>query len=303
VVVQRRAQVRRRSTAIEYKRLLRHWMRWQLTQPGEPSSTPTLRGARSYIAELRGSSQWTAYSASKALRAWARFLLDDGITEVDVLATLANLAQPETTNTPVAELADIEAMLATCDSETMEGSRDAALISLLRCTGLRRSEVIGLRWDDVDFAANVIHLPPETTKNGRARAVAFDASTRRALRRYRRSVDRRELSRGRDLSSWHNQVWVSKSGLFTASGLTQMLDRRSRQAGVTLPSHAFRRSIAVRWLRSGHPESLLMNVTGWSSPSMVRRYTAAVAVEESIKVQRAMLEAEQAGAQRRLRAV
>jgi integrase len=82
----------------------------------------------------------------------------------------------------------------------------------------------------------------------------------------------------------------------TDSGVSQMIQRRAKQAGVTVTLHSFRRSFAVRWLRSGLPESLLMNVTGWSSPTMIRRYTATVSSELSIEAQRSMLEAEHAAA-------
>ncbi len=185
-------KVRRRSTVDEYVRHLRHWMRWQQAQPIEPSCTPTLRGVREYVAAVRERSAWNAYSATKALKAWSRFLVDDGLVEVDPLATLPNLAQPETTNTPIAELADIAALLDTCDGPSMEDARDAAIISLLRCTGMRRGELIALSWADIDFSDNTVHLRNETVKNGRGRTVAFDVPTRRALRTYRRRVDQRE---------------------------------------------------------------------------------------------------------------
>jgi integrase len=298
-------KVRSRSTVDEYVRHLRHWMRWQQAQPGEPTSIPTLRAARAYIAEVREHSAWNAYGATKSLKAWSRFLVVDGLADVDPLAGLPNLAQPEATRTPVAELDAIQAILDTCDSNSLEGSRDAAIISLLRCTGLRRGELIALEWSDIDFDNNVITLRSSTTKSGKRRVVAFDVITRRALKVYRRRVGQREMDRRRDLTSWTTRVWVSRNGILSATGLSQMLRRRSKIANVDLPSHAFRRSLAVRWLRGGGSEAHLMSVTGWSSSAMVRRYVSAVATQEAIKAQRGLLEAEHLAAQRqsRLRAV
>jgi integrase len=151
-----------------------------------------LRGVRAYIAELREHSEWNAYSATKALKTWSRFLVADGLLESDPLASLPNLEQPETMNVPVAKLDDIQRIIDACD-DTMEGCRDAALICLLRATGMRRGELIALRWSDVDFGTNTVHLRAETTKSGRARALGIDAATRTALRRYRRALDRRGL--------------------------------------------------------------------------------------------------------------
>ena len=81
--------------------------------------------------------------------------------------------------------------------------------------------------------------------------------------------------------------------MLTPTGVSQVLWRRSKLAGVTLPSHAFRRSLAVRWLRGGGSETHLMETVGWSSPAMIKRYVGAVASQEAVKAQRALLEAEQ----------
>jgi integrase len=56
--------------------------------------------------------------------------------------------------------------------------------------------------------------------------------------------------------------------------------------------HAFRRSLAVRWLRARQSETLLMQLTGWSSPRMVARYTARLAQEAALEPQKALQDAE-----------
>ncbi len=88
---------------------------------------------------------------------------------------------------------------------------------------------------------------------------------------------------------------MSVRGELTPNGVTQMLERRSKKAGVTVTAHSFRRSLAMRWLRSGNSEALLMTLVGWSSPRMVSRYVASVATEEALRQQQALLEAEQSG--------
>jgi integrase len=46
-----------------------------------------------------------------------------------------------------------------------------AIIKLLILTGLRREEIGGLRWSEVDLSAGLIQLPPRRTKNGRVHFV------------------------------------------------------------------------------------------------------------------------------------
>ena len=243
-------KVRRQSTCDEYVRHVRHWMAWQATQPSEPSSTPTLRGVSAYVAHLLDRSEWVAYDALKALKAWSRFLEWEGSVDVSPLKGMPNRDQPETTRTPVAELGEIEKLLDTCSGDSLEDSRDSAVICMLRCAGMRRGELIALTWDDIDFTENTVQLRNETVKNGRGRLVAFDVATRRALKVYRRRIDEHEVANMRDLTSWaEGRVWVSRQGFFTGSGFTQMLERRSAAAGVYVTAHSFRRSLAMRWLQ------------------------------------------------------
>jgi integrase len=50
------------------------------------------------------------------------------------------------------------------------------------------------------------------------------------------------------------------------------MKRLGLTAGVDVRSHAFRRSLATRWLRGGGSETLLRAHAGWKSPAMVGRY-------------------------------
>jgi len=225
----RRAQ----STCDEYVRQLRHWMRWQQSQPIEASSTPTLRGVRAYVADLSGRPAWVAYGAVKALKAWSRFLVDDGSADVDALKGLANLEQPETSKTPVATLDEIARLLDTCSGDCLEDARDRAVISLLRCTGMRRGELIQLTWDDIDFREATVHLRNETVKGGKGRTVAFDVATRKALKVYRRRIDSHELSNARDLTSWTQRVWVSRQASSRAAGSRRCWSVALRPLGST----------------------------------------------------------------------
>jgi integrase len=45
------------------------------------------------------------------------------------------------------------------------------VVRLLMLTGQRRMEIGGLRWSEIDFAARVINLPADRTKNGRSHQV------------------------------------------------------------------------------------------------------------------------------------
>jgi integrase/recombinase XerD len=50
--------------------------------------------------------------------------------------------------------------------------------------------------------------------------------------------------------------------------------RRGRECGVEVYPHRFRHHFSHTWLDRGAPEGDLMELNGWTSPQMVRRYGA-----------------------------
>jgi len=55
------------------------------------------------------------------------------------------------------------------------------VVELALLTGMRRGELTGLRWSEVDLRRGVIHLPGARTKNGRSRDVPLNGEARRVL--------------------------------------------------------------------------------------------------------------------------
>ena len=65
-----------------------------------------------------------------------------------------------------------------------------------------------------------------------------------------------------------------RPGPLTASGIYQAVARRGRQCGVEVWPHRFRHHFSHTWLDRGGPEGDLMELNGWTSPQMLRRYGA-----------------------------
>jgi len=60
----------------------------------------------------------------------------------------------------------------------------------------------------------------------------------------------------------------------TANGIYQMIARRGRQCGIAVYPHRFRHHVSRTWLDRGGAEGDLMELNGWTSPQMLRRYGA-----------------------------
>jgi integrase len=67
---------------------------------------------------------------------------------------------------------------------------------------------------------------------------------------------------------------INNRGPMTASGIYQVIARRGEQCGVEVFPHRFRHHFSHTWLDRGGAEGDLMELNGWTSPQMLRRYGA-----------------------------
>jgi integrase len=113
-------------------------------------------------------------------------------------------------------------------------------------------------------------------KGGKGRVVPFGPQTAAAIDRYMRARRTHRLNTAEAL-------WLGGGGrTFSYHGLNLALKRRARAAGIRgFHLHLMRHTAATRWLRAGGSEGGLMAVAGWSTRSMVDRYTGASAAERA----------------------
>ena len=176
--------------------------------------------------------------------------------------------------TPVPTLtdADLHRLVAACEGPTFRDRRDMAVLRLLLDCGLRRTELASLRVSDLDMDQGLVVV----TGKGKTRHVAFGAKTAVALDRYFRTRARHRLAGS-------SSLWLD----LTPSGLYQALRGRAEAVGVTgWHTHRHRHTFAHQWLLARGNEGDLMQIAGWSSPSMLRRYGASAASEGARIAQR-----------------
>lgn len=65
----------------------------------------------------------------------------------------------------------------------LEDNQIGTLVKLLILTGQRRGEIVGLRWEEIDFDRDLICLPGERTKNGKSHEVPMATTVLRCCNR------------------------------------------------------------------------------------------------------------------------
>jgi Phage integrase family len=177
------------------------------------------------------------------------------------------LKPPRVPGKPVAVFTaeDLPRLERACAGRGFAQRRDAALIAVFTATGIRLSELAGIRYDAGDPGRSDVDLwHREITVQGKDRKPRTVKISFRAAR----SLDRYLRVRAGHAQAWRPQLWlgVNNRGPMTASGIYQVTVRRGRQCGIEVFPHRFRHHFSHTWLDHGGAEGDLMELNGWTSP-------------------------------------
>jgi integrase/recombinase XerD len=108
---------------------------------------------RSFFAErTKAFSQGYASNVANAIRVFVRYLIAEGISPPGLDNALPPIASWRDTSLPrFLPSSDIDRVIAACDPSTKEGLRDRAIVLLLVRLGLRASDILRLRLQDLGW--------------------------------------------------------------------------------------------------------------------------------------------------------
>ena len=117
---------------------------------------------------------------------------------------------------------------------------------MLRASGIRLSELAGIRCGDLDLEIREIKVLGKGRKE-RIVKIGYEAA-RRVDRYLRVRAGHEQASR-----SW---LWLGAGnrGPVSAEGIYEMVKRRGKQAGLDVYPHRFRHYFSRTWLDRGGPE-------------------------------------------------
>ncbi len=145
------------------------------------------------------------------------------------------------------------------------GARNLAMVSLLLDTGVRKSELLYMRCEDLDLAGRCVVIRAER-KARRERTVPFGSETLRALRAY--------LSHRREVYPEVEWLWVSRAGArLSQNMLYELLHSIEHKAGLArLHPHALRHSFANLVHDSGMDSVFVQQLLGHKRLETTRHY-------------------------------
>jgi len=128
-------------------------------EPCDPSSLTSSDVSGFVLRHARSMGPRTAQSMGSALRSFFRFLLQHGEIGIDLAAAVPTVADWRLARVPqFLSPNEVRSMLNACNRDTPVGRRDYAILVVLARLGLRATEVLALRLEDIDWRAGEVTI-------------------------------------------------------------------------------------------------------------------------------------------------
>jgi integrase/recombinase XerD len=264
------------NTLAAYRRDLQGFSRW-LAQSTPATGLADCGRERlfQYLAlrSRQGGSSGRGYSARSnarllsSLRHFYRVLQRDGLIGEDPTLLVDAPKLPRGLPKALAE-EEIEALLRV-SVESPLGLRDRAMLELMYATGLRVSELVGLRTDQINLRQGVLRV---TGKGGKERLVPIGAEAQHWLQRYI-GESRPLLLKGLRVDALF--VTARKTGM-TRQMFWTLVKKHATAAGIAaarISPHGLRHSFATHLLNHGADLRAVQMLLGHSSLSTTQIYT------------------------------
>ena len=215
----------------------------------------------------RGLSERSVSRMLISLKLWFRYLhrerfLPENITEVMDSPRLARVLPG------VMSEKEIEALLKAACRDDLYGHRDHAMLELLYATGLRVSELINLRMDDLHADSTYLRC---VGKGNKVRVVPYGRKAAEALQHYCDYV-RPQLLKDDTVQ----EVFVSRRGrALSRETVWAMIRKCALRAGIERPvhPHTLRHSFASHLLSRGASLRVIQDLLGHADIATTQVYT------------------------------
>ena len=259
-----------RNTLESYRRDLDKFAAWLHARGESRLLTATAADIQGFLAHLVGREKARPTTTSRAissLKRLYRYLLRQNQIKVDPTLQIATPKLPRALPKSLTE-ADVEQLLAAPDVRTPLGLRDRAMLEVLYASGLRVSELVGLKLVQVSMNEGVVRV---LGKGSKERLVPFGEEAMEWLKRYQ--LEARPVLLAGKVS---DAMFVTQQGVaMTRQMFWHLIKKHARQGGVHKPlsPHTLRHAFATHLLNHGADLRVVQMLLGHSDISTTQIYT------------------------------
>ena len=251
-----------------YRRDLELFARWLDAGAGRSIDAATEADVLAYMSERHsGTRATTANRRLSVFRRYYRWALRERLVTADPTIKLQAARQALRVPKTLSE-AQVEALIGAPDVDTPLGLRDRTMIELMYASGLRVSELVGLKTVHLSLDEGALRV---MGKGSRERLVPFGGEAHAWLRRW--------LAEGR-AAVLHGQASdalfvTARGGPMTRQMFWKLLKRHALVAGVTAPlsPHTLRHAFATHLLNHGADLRAVQMLLGHADISTTTIYT------------------------------
>ena len=231
----------------------------------------TLQDVRIYLAYLhdREYSRNTISRKLSSLRSFYQFLMKNDLLSENPFSYVQMKRQQSKLPRFFYEK-ELNALFDSAEGNRPLDYRNQAILEVLYGTGIRVSECVNIKLQDIDFDASVVLI---FGKGGKERYVPFGSFAEDAIRTY--------LTEGRDVlmtktTDTHSYLFVNNRGApITDAGIQYVLKKLIEKSSLTtdIHPHMFRHTFATHLLNNGADLRTVQELLGHSSLSSTQIYT------------------------------
>lgn len=256
------------NTEVSYKRDLEKLKDYLTGKAGIDSwDAVTETNLNSYILHME-EEKYASSSISRSIasmRAFFQYLEKKGEVKEN---PADNLKPPKIEKKPpqILGVEEVEKLLQQPDRDTAKGLRDSAMLELLYATGMRVSELIGLRMNDINLSMCYLTCIDRKTE----RIIPFGNTAKKALTKY---LDKARPQLVKDAPV--DYVFTNCSGSqMSRQGFWKVLKGYAAEAGIEadITPHTLRHSFATHMIQNGADLKSLQEMLGHSDISTTQMY-------------------------------
>lgn len=257
------------NTSISYKRDLIKMSQYFKKQGYYSPEKITATSINTYILwlEKNGCASTTISRYIASIKAYFHYMLQIG--KIDSDPTLLLRGPINVKKTPnVLSVEEVDRLLKQPSDKNNKGIRDKAMLELLYATGIRVSELIGLRLEDVNIQLGYIVC--HGRDNNKERVVPFGLSAKNAITKYIETA-RKVLIKGKE----SDILFVNCSGgAMSRQGFWKIVKLYGEMAGIdeTITPHTLRHSFALHLVENGANLQAVQEMLGHSVVATTQMY-------------------------------